>query len=213
MLELARHPNIAGVKQAVGGARHRDARDPGRGTRATSPCSAATTRSCFPTVLMGGAGAICAAAHVCTERFVAMIECGLAGKVDDGRAHAEALLPVVQALLRGAEPVGVQGRAARPGSDPDRRRAPAARERRAAAGRRRPRAALVDAAPTVGELPVGSARSKRCVAERSGVDPMPFRLPSREAEHDDREPLRTSAGARVRTALADPRRCCASACS
>ena len=56
----------------------------------------------FPTVLMGGAGAICAAAHVCTERFVAMIECGLAGKVDDGRAHAEALLPVVQACF--AEP-------------------------------------------------------------------------------------------------------------
>ena len=26
-----------------------------------------------------------------------MIECGLAGKIDDGRAHAEALLPVVQA--------------------------------------------------------------------------------------------------------------------
>ena len=56
----------------------------------------------FPLVLMGGAGAICAAAHVCTERFVAMIECGLAGKVDDGRAHAEALLPVVQACF--AEP-------------------------------------------------------------------------------------------------------------
>ena len=25
----------------------------------------------FPTTLMGGAGAICASAHVCTERFVA----------------------------------------------------------------------------------------------------------------------------------------------
>ena len=50
----------------------------------------------FPTVLMGGAGAISAAAHLCTERFVAMIECGLAGKVDDGRAHAEALLDVAQ---------------------------------------------------------------------------------------------------------------------
>jgi 4-hydroxy-tetrahydrodipicolinate synthase len=48
---------------------------------------------------MGGAGAICASAHVCTERFVAMIECGLAGKVDDGRAHAEALLPVVRSLF------------------------------------------------------------------------------------------------------------------
>ena len=79
----------------------------------------------FPLVLMGGAGAICASAHVCTERFVAMIECGLAGKVDDGRAHAEALLPVVQSLLRRAEPGGVQGRAPRAGSHPDPRRAPA----------------------------------------------------------------------------------------
>src|SRR5690606_75647 len=55
-----------------------------------------------PTVLMGGSGAIAAAAHVCTERFVAMVECGLAGKVDEGRAQAEALLPVVQACF--AEP-------------------------------------------------------------------------------------------------------------
>jgi 4-hydroxy-tetrahydrodipicolinate synthase len=34
---------------------------------------------------------------VCTARFVEMVECGLAGKLDDGRAHAEALLAVVQA--------------------------------------------------------------------------------------------------------------------
>jgi 4-hydroxy-tetrahydrodipicolinate synthase len=31
-----------------------------------------------------------------------MADCGLAGKVDDGRAHAEALLPVVEACF--AEP-------------------------------------------------------------------------------------------------------------
>jgi 4-hydroxy-tetrahydrodipicolinate synthase len=51
----------------------------------------------FPLMCMGAAGTICASAHVVTERFVAMIECGLAGKIDDGRAHAEALLPVVRA--------------------------------------------------------------------------------------------------------------------
>jgi 4-hydroxy-tetrahydrodipicolinate synthase len=51
----------------------------------------------FPLMGMGAAGTISAAAHVCTDRFVAMIECGIAGKVDDGRTHAEALLPVVQA--------------------------------------------------------------------------------------------------------------------
>ena len=31
-----------------------------------------------------------------------MVECGLDGKLDDGRAHAEALLPVVEACF--AEP-------------------------------------------------------------------------------------------------------------
>ena len=41
-------------------------------------------------------------AHVCTERFAAMVECGLAGKVDEGRAHHDALLPVIAACF--AEP-------------------------------------------------------------------------------------------------------------
>jgi 4-hydroxy-tetrahydrodipicolinate synthase len=63
----------------------------------------------LPTVLMGGAGAICASAHVCTERFVALAECGLAGKVDDGRAHAEALLPVVQACFAEPNPAVFKG--------------------------------------------------------------------------------------------------------
>jgi 4-hydroxy-tetrahydrodipicolinate synthase len=52
--------------------------------------------------LLGGKGAISAAAHLCTERFVAMVECALAGKVDEGRAHHDALLPMVEACF--AEP-------------------------------------------------------------------------------------------------------------
>jgi len=49
----------------------------------------------FPITTLGGAGGIAAAGHVCTERWVAMVECGLAGKVEEGRRHHEALLPVV----------------------------------------------------------------------------------------------------------------------
>jgi 4-hydroxy-tetrahydrodipicolinate synthase len=45
---------------------------------------------------MGAVSGITASAHVCTSRFVAMVECGLAGKLDDGRHHAEALLPVIE---------------------------------------------------------------------------------------------------------------------
>jgi 4-hydroxy-tetrahydrodipicolinate synthase len=69
---------------------------------------------------MGGVGAIAASAHLCTERAVAMIECGLAGKLEDGRSHAQALLPVVQAAFAEPNPsvfkgvLHAQGRIATP---------------------------------------------------------------------------------------------------
>jgi len=93
VLELARDPDIAGIKQAMP-ALDADTLE----LLADAPDDFAvlggTDDFLFPLVLMGGAGAICASAHLCTERFVAMIECGLAGKVEEGRAHHEALLPV-----------------------------------------------------------------------------------------------------------------------
>jgi 4-hydroxy-tetrahydrodipicolinate synthase len=101
LLELANTPNIIGVKQAVGGIDEGTLR-----VLSEAPSTFALLGGddpfLFPQVLMGGAGAICASAHVCTERFIAMIECALAGKVDEGRAHHEAVLPVVHACF--AEP-------------------------------------------------------------------------------------------------------------
>ena len=108
MLELAAHPNIAGVKQAVA-ALDADTLE----LLAEAPDGFSVLGGedtiLFPLMCMGGAGTICASAHVCTERFVAMIECGLAGKVDDGRAHAEALLPVVQAGFAEPNPAVFKG--------------------------------------------------------------------------------------------------------
>jgi 4-hydroxy-tetrahydrodipicolinate synthase len=101
MLELARIPNIAGVKQALP-ALDAETLEVLAGAPRTFSVLGGEDTWLFPLSLMGGAGTISAAAHVCTARFVSMIECGLAGKVDDGRAHAEALLPVVQACY--AEP-------------------------------------------------------------------------------------------------------------
>jgi 4-hydroxy-tetrahydrodipicolinate synthase len=101
MLELARIPNIAGVKQALP-ALDAETLEILAGAPRTFSVLGGEDTWLFPLSLMGGAGTISAAAHVCTSRFVSMIECGLAGKVDDGRAHAEALLPVVQACY--AEP-------------------------------------------------------------------------------------------------------------
>ena len=108
MLELAAHPNVAGVKQAVGAL---DADTLEVLARAPADFSVLGGDDPFllPTVLMGGAGAICASAHVCTERFVAMADCGLAGKVDEGRTHAEALLPVVQACFAEPNPAVFKG--------------------------------------------------------------------------------------------------------
>jgi len=107
VLELAAHPNVAGIKQATGV--DVDTLE----LLAAAPDDFAVLGGedpfLFPLVLMGGAGAICASAHVCTERFVAMIECGLAGKLDDGRAHAEALLPVVQSLFVEPNPAVFKG--------------------------------------------------------------------------------------------------------
>ncbi|HEY7105362.1 MAG TPA: 4-hydroxy-tetrahydrodipicolinate synthase [Acidimicrobiia bacterium] len=101
MLELANLTNIAGVKQAQAAL---DAETLTILARAPADFSVLGGEDTllFPMVVMGGAGTISAAAHLCTSRFVAMIECGLAGKVDDGRAHAEALLPMIQACY--AEP-------------------------------------------------------------------------------------------------------------
>lgn len=56
----------------------------------------------LPMTLLGGSGAISAAAHVRTPRFVAMIEAALAGRSTEARGHHDALLPVARACF--AEP-------------------------------------------------------------------------------------------------------------
>jgi 4-hydroxy-tetrahydrodipicolinate synthase len=108
--ELARTPNFAGVKHAPASLDD-DTLELLRLTNDVDGFAVlgGTDTFLFPLVLMGGAGTICASAHVCTERFVAMIECGLAGKVDEGRAHAEALLPVTQALFAEPNPAVFKG--------------------------------------------------------------------------------------------------------
>jgi 4-hydroxy-tetrahydrodipicolinate synthase len=101
LLELAAIDNVAGVKQAVGGIDADTLR-----VLAESGDDFAVLGGddpfLLPLVLMGGAGAIAASSHLCTRRFVAMIEAGLHGELAAARVHAEALLPLVQALF--AEP-------------------------------------------------------------------------------------------------------------
>lgn len=108
VVELAAHPNIIGIKQAATGL-DLDTLTLLRDAPPDFAVLGGEDPFLFPAVLMGAKGAICASAHVCTERFVAMIECGLAGKLDDGRAHAEALLPVVEACFAEPNPAVFKG--------------------------------------------------------------------------------------------------------
>ena len=119
LLELAATPNIAGVKQAVG-AVDADTLE----LLAAAPDDFAVLGGddafLYPLTLMGARGAVAASAHLCTERFVAMIDCGLQGRVAEGREHAEALLPLTRALFAEPSPAPLkavlhaQGRIATP---------------------------------------------------------------------------------------------------
>lgn len=108
LLEVARIPNVAGVKQAVG-ALDADTLEVLAGAPPGFGLLGGDEAFAFPTVCMGGVGAIAAASHLCTARFVAMVECALAGKLDDGRAHAEALLPMIQAGFSEPNPAVFKG--------------------------------------------------------------------------------------------------------
>jgi 4-hydroxy-tetrahydrodipicolinate synthase len=108
LLELATVPNIAGVKQAVAALDGDTLEVLAKAPDGFGVLGGEDTLL-FPLMCMGAVGTISAAAHVCTERFVAMIECGLAGKIDDGRAHAEALLPVVKAAYTDPNPAVFKG--------------------------------------------------------------------------------------------------------
>lgn len=93
--DLAHVANIAGIKQAVG-ALDADTLQVLRDAPTGFSVLSGDDLYIAPIVQMGGIGAIAAAAHVCTERFVAMVECAANGKLDDSRRHAEALFDVVQ---------------------------------------------------------------------------------------------------------------------
>ena len=108
LLTLAAHPRIVGVKQALAEL-DADTLQVLADAPETFSVLGGEDTLLFPLMCMGAAGTISAAAHVCTERFVAMIECGLAGKIDDGRAHAEALLPVVRAGYTEPNPAVFKG--------------------------------------------------------------------------------------------------------
>jgi 4-hydroxy-tetrahydrodipicolinate synthase len=101
LLELAGTDGIVGVKQAVG-ALDADTLQLLAGAPADFAVLCGDDAFLLPLLLMGARGAIAASAHLCTERFAALVAAAADGRLDEARAHAEALLPLVLALF--AEP-------------------------------------------------------------------------------------------------------------
>jgi len=114
LLELGAHPRVAGLKQAVG-ALDVDTLDllarPGSGFQILAGDDAFIA----PTLLMGGTGAIAAAAHVCTPLFVEMTSSALAGDHIRARDLAATLLPIVTIGFSEPNPAVWKGVLARQG--------------------------------------------------------------------------------------------------
>jgi 4-hydroxy-tetrahydrodipicolinate synthase len=108
LLDLAAIPNVVGVKQAVA-TLDLDTLEVLANAPAGFSLLSGDDYLAFPLLCMGASGGITASAHVCTARFVAMFECGLAGKLEDGRHHAEALLPVVDTAFAEPNPAVFKG--------------------------------------------------------------------------------------------------------
>lgn len=96
LLSIAALDNVVGLKQAVGRI-DVDTLELLRSASTDFQLFAGDDAFIVPTILMGGAGAIAAAAHVCTPQFAAMVHAALTGDLATARRLAEILLPVIVA--------------------------------------------------------------------------------------------------------------------
>jgi 4-hydroxy-tetrahydrodipicolinate synthase len=108
LLSLAAVEGIVGLKQAVGCV-DADTLELLAGAPDGFSVLCGDDAFLLPTLLLGGAGAIAASAHLCTARFAALIAAAREGRVVDARAHAEALLPLVLALFAEPSPAVLKG--------------------------------------------------------------------------------------------------------
>ena len=96
LLDAGRHRSIIGLKQSVGSLDQSTleilASSPGR-----LQVLAGDDAFITPTILMGGAGAISAAAHLCTPSFTAMVTAASSGDARRASELAASLLPVITA--------------------------------------------------------------------------------------------------------------------
>ena len=107
LLRLASTPNIAGLKQAVGGI-DQDTLE----LMAEKPDNfhvlCGDDPYLYSLMTLGGSGAIAASAHVCTSGFVALVDAALKGETGARQIH-EILLPVCKFLFTEPSPGIVKG--------------------------------------------------------------------------------------------------------
>jgi 4-hydroxy-tetrahydrodipicolinate synthase len=108
LLTLADVDRVIGVKQAVG-AVDADTLSLLAGAPEGFAVLCGDDAFLLAILLMGGAGAIAASAHLCTDRFAALLAAARDGRVSEARGHAEALLPLVLALFAEPSPAVLKG--------------------------------------------------------------------------------------------------------
>lgn len=101
LLRLAELENIAGVKHSTG-ALDEDTERLLAGAPESFAVLSGDDAHLAATVLLGGAGGITASAHLCTRRWVAMVEAAREGQAEVAQTHQARLLPLAEACF--AEP-------------------------------------------------------------------------------------------------------------
>ena len=110
LIELSRHPRIAGLKQAVG-ALDVDTLELLAGASPDFQVLAGDDAFIAPTVLLGGTGAIAAAAHLCTPLFVELTASALGGDQRPCPRARRGAPAARDRRVQRTEPGGVEGSA------------------------------------------------------------------------------------------------------
>ena len=108
LLALAATPNVAGLKQAVGGV-DVDTLTVLAEAPADFQVLCGDDAFLFPMLCSGAVGGILASAHVCTQAFVALVDAVAKGEVAVARELSELLLPVCRALFVEPSPAVTKG--------------------------------------------------------------------------------------------------------
>jgi 4-hydroxy-tetrahydrodipicolinate synthase len=131
LLKLAGHPRICAIKDCGGDAAKTQALIADGRLQVLSGEDA----NIFSTMVQGGHGAIAAAAHLHTQRFVQVLQLIEAGELEQARTRWEPLLPLIEGLFSEPNPGPLKALLARQGLVRDELRSPMTRASSALAER------------------------------------------------------------------------------